>query len=198
MKTRIVGITGGIASGKSTVTQFIRKQGYQVIDADSVVHELQKKGQALYVSLVDYFGTEILDDKGDLNRPFLAQKIFASPETLEISSQLQGKIIRQELFRLKEELSQKEFLFFMDIPLLIESDYVSWFDDIILVTVSKKIQKERLMKRNGLTEEEVLKRLSSQFSTKEKKKFATFIVDNNGSILETQQQVAKILKQLTL
>ena len=115
---KIIGITGGIASGKSTVTNFLRKQGFQVVDADAVVHQLQKPGGRLFQALVQHFGQEIILENGELNRPILASLIFSNPEEREWSKQIQGEIIREELATLRDQLAQTEEIFFMDIPLL--------------------------------------------------------------------------------
>ena len=117
---KIIGITGGIASGKPTVTEFLRQKGFQVVDADAVVHQLQKPGGRLYQVLVEHFGEKILLEKGELNRPLLASLIFNNSDEREWSKQTQGKIIREELGSLRDKLAQTEDVFFMDIPLLFE------------------------------------------------------------------------------
>lgn len=194
--TKIIGITGGIASGKSTVVDEVRKHGYQVIDADQVVHELQAKGGKLYQALLDWLGDGILKLDGELDRQKLGQMIFASKEMLTKSSQIQNGIIRQELARRRDELAKSQEVFFMDIPLLIERDYVDWFDDIWLVFVDEKIQLERLVLRNHLTREEAQKRIASQMSTEAKKTFADKLLDNSGDIATLKKKVAELLAEL--
>ena len=115
---KIIGITGGIASGKSTVTNFLRQQGFQVVDADAVVHQLQKPGGRLYQVLVQHFGQKIILENGELNRPLLASLIFSNPEEREWSKRTQGEIIREELAAFRDQLAQTEAIFFMDIPLI--------------------------------------------------------------------------------
>ena len=194
--TKIIGITGGIASGKSTVVDEVRKHGYQVIDADQVVHELQAKGGKLYQALLDWLGDGILKSDGELDRQKLGQMIFASKEMLAKSSQIQNGIIRQELARRRDELAKSQEVFFMDIPLLIERDYVDWFDDIWLVFVDEKTQLERLVLRNHLTREEAQKRIASQMSTEAKKTFADKLLDNSGDIATLKKKVAELLAEL--
>ena len=162
--TKIIGITGGIASGKSTVVAEIRKHGYQVIDADQVVHELQAKGGKLYQALCNWLGTDILQENGELDRKKLGQLIFSSKDMLEKSSRLQNGIIREELARRRDELAKTQKVFFMDIPLLIEHDYMEWFDDIWLVHLDEKTQLERLVMRNHFSKEEAKKRMASNLS----------------------------------
>jgi dephospho-CoA kinase len=194
--TKIIGITGGIASGKSTVVDEVRKHGYQVIDADQVVHELQAKGGKLYQALLAWLGDGILKLDGELDRQKLGQMIFASKEMLAKSSQIQNGIIRQELARRRDELAKSQEVFFMDIPLLIERDYVDWFDDIWLVFIDEKTQLERLVLRNHLTREEAQKRIASQMSTEAKKTFADKLLDNSGDIAALKKKVAELLAEL--
>ena len=191
---KIIGITGGIASGKSTVTNFLREQGFQVVDADAVVHQLQKPGGRLYQLLVQHFGQEIILENGELNRPLLASLIFSNPEEREWSKQTQGKIIREELAALRDQLTQTETVFFMDIPLLFEQDYSAWFDETWLVYVDRDVQVERFMKRDQLSKEVAESRLATQWSLEEKKKLASHILDNNGSRDQLVTQVVKLLE----
>ena len=191
---RIIGITGGIASGKSTVTEFLRRQGYQVIDADQVVHELQEPGGRLYQALLSAFGPAILQEDGRLNRPKLGAMIFGNPELLAKSSQ--NQIIREELAHRRDLLAETEDIFFMDLPLLFELGYESWFDQIWLVDVTEETQLSRLMTRNALSQEEAEKRIAAQLSFQEKRKRADVLIDNNGSLEETRQQIRDALQKL--
>lgn len=191
---KIIGITGGIASGKSTVTNFLREKGFQVVDADTVVHQLQKPGGRLYQVLVQHFGQEIILGNGELNRPLLASLIFSNPEEREWSKQTQGEIIREELAALRDQLTQTEAIFFMDIPLLFEQDYSAWFDETWLVYVDRDVQVDRFMKRDHLSMEVAESRLAAQWSLEEKKKLASHILDNNGSRDQLVSQVVKLLE----
>jgi len=191
---KIIGITGGIASGKSTVTNFLRQKGFEVVDADALVHQLQKPGGRLYQILVEHFGEKVLLEDGELNRPLLASLIFSNSEEREWSKQTQGQIIREELGSLRDKLAQTEDVFFMDIPLLFEQDYASWFDETWLVYVRRDIQLDRLMNRDQLSKESAETRLASQWPLEEKKKFATYILDNNGSREQLLSQVVTLLE----
>ena len=191
---KIIGITGGIASGKSTVTEFLRQKGFQVVDADAVVHQLQKRGGRLYQVLVEHFGEKILLENGELNRPLLASLIFSNSEEQEWSKETQGQIIREELGSLRDKLAQTGDLFFMDIPLLFEQEYASWFDETWLVYVSRDTQLDRLMNRDQLSKESTETRLASQWPLEEKKRLASHILDNNGSREQLLSQVASLLQ----
>lgn len=194
--SKIIGITGGIASGKSTVTDFLRKAGYEVIDADQVVHELQEPGGRLYQALVAAFGEGILTAEGRLDRPKLGAMIFGSPELLEKSSQLQNAIIWEELARRRDDLAGTEQVFFMDIPLLFEQGYEGWFDQVWLVDVSRETQLKRLMARNQLSQEAAQQRLAAQLTSEERRNKTDWIIDNNGSLEATQNQINSLLQQI--
>ena len=193
---RIIGITGGIASGKSIVTEFLRQQGYQVIDADQVVHELQEPGGRLYQALLSAFGSAILREDGRLDRPKLGAMIFGNPQLLEQSSQIQNQIIREELAGRRDMLAETEDIFFMDLPLLFELQYEDWSDQIWLVDVTEETQLSRLMTRNSLSQEEAEKRIAAQLSLREKRKRADVLIDNNGSLEATRQQIRDALQKL--
>lgn len=194
---RVIGITGGIASGKSTVVEMVRQAGYPVIDADQVVHELQQKGGQLYQALVDFFGEKILLPSGDMNRPYLSQLIFSNPANREVSSRLQNQIIRSALAKARDEQLEEADLVFMDIPLLFELGYEVWFDQIWLITVSPETQLQRLMTRGSYTEAEAMQRIMSQMSLADKELLADVVIDNDGSLSATQIQVSSLLAGLS-
>ena len=195
---KIIGITGGIASGKSTVTEFLRQKGFQVVDADAVVHQLQKPGGRLFQVLVEHFGEKVLLENGELNRPLLASLIFSNPEEQEWSKRTQGEIIREELAALRNQFAQTEALFFMDIPLLFEQDYASWFDETWLIYVNREIQLERLMKRDQISKEAAESRLNSQWPLERKISLASHSLDNNGNQEQLIAQVVQLLEGMCL
>lgn len=195
---KIIGITGGIASGKSTVTEFLRQKGFQVVDADAVVHQLQKPGGRLYQVLVEHFGEKILLENGELNRPLLGSLIFSNPEEQEWSKITQGEIIREELAALRNHLAQTEALFFMDIPLLFEQNYASWFDETWLVYVNRDVQLERLMKRDQISKEAAESRLNSQWPLERKISLASHSLDNNGNQEQLIAQVVQLFEEMCL
>ena len=195
---KIIGITGGIASGKSTVTEFLRQKGFQVVDADAVVHQLQKPGGRLYQVLVEHFVGKVLLENGELNRPLLASLIFSNPEEQEWSKRTQGEIIREELAALRNQFAQTEALFFMDIPLLFEQDYASWFDETWLVYVNRDVQLERLMKRDQISKEAAESRLNSQWPLERKISLASHSLDNNGNQEQLIAQVVQLLEEMCL
>ena len=191
---KIIGITGGIASGKSTVTNFLRQKGFQVVDADAVVHQLQKPDGRLFEALVQHFGQEIILENGELNRPLLASLIFSNPDEREWSRITQGEIIREELATLRDQLAQTGEIFFMDIPLLFEQDYSVWFDETWLVYVDRDIQVERLMRRDRLSKDEAESRLTAQWPLENKKDLTSHVLDNNGNQDQLLTQVRILLE----
>ena len=195
---KIIGITGGIASGKSTVTEFLRQKGFEVVDADAVVHQLQKPGGRLYQIIVEHFGDKVLLESGELNRPLLASLIFSNPKEQEWSERIQGEIIREELAALRNQLDQTEALFFMDIPLLFEQNYASWFDETWLVYVNRDVQLERLMKRDQISKEAAESRLNSQWPLERKMVLASHSLDNNGTQKQLITQVVHLLEEMRL
>ena len=195
---KIIGITGGIASGKSTVTEFLRHKGFKVVDADALVHQLQKPGGRLFQILVEHFGEKILLENGELNRHLLASLIFSNPEEQEWSKRTQGEIIREELAALRNQLTQTEALFFMDIPLLFEQNYASWFDETWLVYVNRDCQLERLMKRDQISKEAAESRLNSQWPLERKISLASRSLDNNGNQEQLIAQVVHLLEGMCL
>ena len=195
---KIIGITGGIASGKSTVTNFLRHKGFKVVDADALVHQLQKPGGRLYQILVEHFGEKILLENGELNRPILASLIFSNPEEQEWSKRTQGEIIREELAALRNQLTRTEALFFMDIPLLFEQEYASWFDETWLVYVNRDVQLDRLMKRDQISKEAAESRLNSQWPLERKISLASHSLDNNGNQEQLIDQVVQLLDEMCL
>ncbi len=192
---KIIGITGGISSGKSTVTNFLRQRGFQVVDADALVHQLQDPSGRLYNILVEHFGNQVVLKNGQLNRPLLASLIFSNPKEQEWSKETQGQVILEELASLRNRLAKTEKLFFMDIPLLFEQGYESWFDETWLVYVDRDTQIERLMKRDSLTIEAAEVILASQWPLDKKKKLATHIIDNSGSLDQLLSQIISLLER---
>ena len=193
---RIIGLTGGIASGKSTVTSYLKEKGYPVIDADRVVRDLQAPGGALYRVLVDHFGREILDASGELDRVVLGQRIFSNPSERDWSNRVQGQLIREALAKARDRQATQSGLFFMDIPLLIEQGYEGWFEAVWLIAVSKETQLKRLMERNHLSELQAKERIAAQMPLDEKRAHADLVLDNNGDLTALYARLDAALKQL--
>lgn len=194
---RVIGLTGGIATGKSTVSNYLLSLGVPVIDADLISREVVEPGTPGLEKLVQTFGAELLNPQGQLNRPVLAQKLFDNEEVRKQVNQLLHPIIYERMFeRVARYHSNGETLVVLDIPLLFETIATDRFDSIWLVYIPEKIQLERLKKRDQLSQEAAQARMASQLSIEEKKKLADVIINNSGSIEETREQVQMLLKSI--
>lgn len=187
-----VAITGGIACGKSTVSNYLIKKGYKVVDADKIGHniltdELVKK------ELVDNFSQEILENN-IINRKKLANIVFSDENKLTKLNEIMHPIIKNKIIASLNE--EKRQLIFLDIALLFESNFTNLVDKIIVIYIDKETQINRLMSRNNFSKEEAEKRIASQMSSEEKIMLADYIIDNSRSKEETYVQIDKILKNL--
>lgn len=193
--TKVLGITGGIATGKSTVVAF-KKAGYPIVDGDVIAREIVAKGQPALAAIVETFGPEIVLTTGELDRKKLGQLIFSSSQKRELLNETLKPFLRKEILRQIEEAKKKAAsLIIVDIPLLYEAHYEAIMDQVAVVYVPEKIQKERLMARNHLTEEEAQQRIASQWPIETKKERADIVFDNQGTREETEQQVKKWLEK---
>lgn len=192
---KILGLTGGIASGKTTVSNYFKKLKVDVVDADEIAHEIVRAGQPVVGEIAAYFGEEILLENGEINRERLGKIVFESDEKREKLNQIVQKKIRKKIKEERDKLLDKE-LIVLDIPLLYEQSYEDLVDQVMVVSVKETAQKKRLMDRNSqLTEEDAMNRIASQMSLKEKVRKADIVIDNNGSIENTMEQVRDWLKE---
>lgn len=194
----LVGLTGSIATGKSTVSEMFRRKGAEIIDADQIAREVVEPGTEGLERIAREFGPGILDDEGKLNRERLGARIFHNPAEREKLNRLLHPLIVDSM-RDKTEKIKKEKdpdLLIWDVPLLIEGNLTHWVEAVILVYTPKEIQLERLMKRNALSREEAEKRILAQMDIEEKKKHADYVIDNRGTLSETERQVDQLWKQL--
>lgn len=189
--TILLGLTGGIASGKSTVSNYFKKLNIPVVDADQVAREVMRVGQPVVQDIGEEFGKEYLLESGEIDRPRLGKTIFTYPEKRHrLNEIVQGEIRKQLKIRTQELLAKEPPLIVMDIPLLYEGKYDEKFDAVMVVYVDEMTQKERLMRRNPhLTEKDALNRIKSQMPIAEKAERADILIDNNGSIEQTIAQV---------
>lgn len=190
----IIGITGGIASGKSTVSSYLIRRGYSVVDADQVARQVVTPGTSGLKKIVKVFGSQILMSDGQLNRQKLGQVVFNSPDQLQILNKILQPLIRQEIIRQLTALQRADHqLIFLDAPLLFEQHYDALCDLVMVVVTSPAIQLKRLMKRNQLTMEQAEARIKSQMPLAIKKALADLVIDNNSTVARTEQQVQQWL-----
>lgn len=190
-----IGLTGGIASGKSTVSNWLKAHRYPLIDADQIAREVVAPGEQGLSAIAGAFGRDVLLENGTLNREALGKLVFNNEDKRRKLNGILHPLIRK---RMKARLRQLEEsgarTVFLDIPLLFEGSLDQWADKTIVVYVSRDNQLRRLMSRNHLTETAALARIGSQMSLEDKKKRADAVIDNNGTIEETERQIESFLK----
>ena len=189
----IIGITGSIACGKSTVSNYLKSKGYIVIDADKIGHEALDDD---YVKekLILAFGNEILEDN-KINRQKLGELVFGNSSNLNVLNNIIHPEIRKKILEKIDKNNDKE-LIFIDVALLFEAKFDDLVDKIIVVYVDKNTQLTRLMKRNSISKKEALSRIVSQMSPIEKAKLGDYTVNNNLDVINTYEQVDKVLSEL--
>lgn len=193
----ILGLTGVIASGKSTVSALLVSKGARLVDADVIAREIMLPGHKALAAAVCQFGSGILLPDGTLNRAKLAEIVFGNPKALQTLNNLTHPAIRQEIQERMSRFEQEE-LVVVDIPLLFESEYESLFQKIVVVYVPREIQISRLIERNGLSYEQAEARLNAQMDIELKRNKANYIIDNSGDLTHTMQQVADLWDRLGL
>ncbi|GAB6099257.1 dephospho-CoA kinase [Halanaerocella petrolearia] len=186
-----IGLTGGIASGKSTVAQLLSELGVEVLDADKIAHQLMEPGTEVWELIVEEFGKDILLSSNEIDRKKLGDIIFNNNYAKEKLDEITHPFIIAEIKNRLEELRVEE-LVVVEVPLLIEANMMELFDEIWLVYVPQKIQVERLMARGDLDQEEALARIKSQMPLEDKKDYADRIIDNSGNQLEIKKRVKQI------
>jgi dephospho-CoA kinase len=193
-----VGLTGGIASGKSTVSEAFARLGAKVLDADEVAREVVLPGKPAWTKLRHTFGSEFFHPDGRLNRSKLRRLVFANPEERSrLNAIVHPEVMREIDFRFEQLTSSAEHaVVLVDVPLLIEVGVAHRFDKVVVVYANESVQVMRLMQRDGLSREEARQALSVQIDLREKAKKADFVIDNSGTPEETQAQVEKVWQEL--
>lgn len=192
--TLVVGLTGGIASGKSTVANMIKEMGIEVIDADIEARKAVEIGEVAYEQIITYFGEAILNDDHTINRSQLGEIIFNDSAKRQKLNEIVHPDVRRRMNEKKEAaISRGDQVVVLDIPLLFESGLKHMVDVVLLVYVEKDVQLQRLMERNQLTMEEALARIQSQMPIEDKRKLADKVIYNNGSIDNTKKQLIELL-----
>ena len=191
---KVIGITGGIASGKSFVSSVVKKAGYSVIDADLISKELSQKNGSVYNAIVRTFGESYLDENKEIDRQKLGSLIFNDKQAKGLLNSISHPLIIEEMERqIKESNSD---LVFIDVPLLYESGLQNMFDKIICVYLPRRLQIERLMNRDNISYEYAVKKIESQKNLEEKKKLADFIINSSESFDSVEENVIELIKKL--
>ncbi|MFC4737526.1 dephospho-CoA kinase [Bacillus daqingensis] len=191
-----LGLTGSIATGKSTAAGFFREEGCPVIDADVIAREVVQPGAPALQEIESAFGSSVIAGDGTLDREKLGTIIFNDPQKREQLNAMVHPAIREKMKEQAEEAEASHPIVVLDIPLLFENELFYLVDQTAVVYVPEQVQKERLMKRNNYSEEEALSRMDSQLSIEEKKQRADFVILNTGPEEETSRQVKKLVEAL--
>ncbi len=200
INSKVIAITGGIGSGKTTVSAIIRDSGYIVLDTDAMAKDLMGSNDELKESLQREFGEEIYE-KGSLNREFLASIVFGSEkdseEKLDKLNQIVHPFVIEEMYNRCEELAEEgEDLIFIESALIYEAGLEDGFDYVVVVDASEELCLERVMKRSSMSSEQIKNRIDSQFSVEHKKSQADFVIDNSGSLEKLRSSVEFVLSVL--
>ena len=203
--TCILGLSGGIGSGKSTVTRILDELGATTIDADAIVHEQQAAGQPMLKEIAAAFGDEVIAEDGNLDREALGAIVFRDEKArTRLGSIVHPPVIAEMMQRAKKAVEAEDPLVVLDIPLLFEgrangrgSGALMNFDETLCVWVSRDVQIERTMARDGCTLEEAERRIAAQLPIDEKREMADHVIDNSGTLEETRAQVAALVVRLT-
>jgi dephospho-CoA kinase len=194
----IVGLTGGVASGKTAVSQVLKEEGAYIIDADQIARELVQPHKPAWNELIRAFGKGILQKDGSIHRKKLADKVFADPKQRKLLNQILHPRIKEEMDRRTKEIGQRdpEAIVVIDAPLIVELEDHREMDKLIVVTTTQTQQIDRLKDRDGAKLEEALRIISSQMPLEEKVKLADFVIRNEGSLEETKKRAREVFKEL--
>jgi dephospho-CoA kinase len=195
-----VGLTGNVASGKSSAALFFAGLGAHVIDADRVAHLLLKSGTPVYRNIVDAFGEQILKSAGEIDRRILGRIVFSDADKRLLLNSLIHPAVETDILRRIGELEQSgsRGIIIVDAALMIETGGYKMYHRIIVVTCDPALQVSRLITRDGLTEEEARARIASQMPTEEKLKLANYAIETSGTLEHTREQVEAIYRELLI
>ncbi|MDH5559327.1 MAG: dephospho-CoA kinase [Deltaproteobacteria bacterium] len=195
---RLIGLTGSMGSGKSTVAGMLKKLGADVVDSDQLAREVVCPGERAYREIIGYFGDGLLQPDGTINRKKLAQIVFQNEDALAFLNEKTHRdigILKTRLFKELYTRNQDCVIVYV-VPLLFEKKMQNEFQKTILVRIDKKLQLDRLVKQRGFSEEEVLARLRHQMPQEEKMSLADLLIDNNGTLEETGKTVSEIFPEI--
>ncbi|TYV21169.1 dephospho-CoA kinase [Listeria monocytogenes] len=193
---KTIGLTGSVATGKSTVSNMIQQAGIPLVDADIAARKVVEPGTEGLKEIVAYFGEEILLADGTLDRAKLGEIIFKDKEKREKLNEITHPRVKDYMLEARERFFRAgEELVFFDIPLLFESHLESLVDQIVVVWTTPETELKRLMERNNLTKEDALRRIESQMGIDEKARKADFFIDNNEALEKTQKQVYTFIER---
>lgn len=196
--TKVIGLTGGIASGKSTISNIFKEVGWPVIDADQTARQVVMPGSLGLAQIVSRFGSQVLQPNGTLDRAALGSMVFDDPQNLSDLDQIEHPLIMAAIDKQLAGLKKQGLpVVVLDVPLLFETGMDQECDLTVLAVVDRKTQLERLMKRDHCSKAAALKRINAQMPLEEKMRRADVTIDNNGSLAQTRLQVAKLVERVS-
>ena len=197
-KPILIGLTGGIASGKSTVIQYLRYQGYPVIDADKLGHKVLEPSNPGYSKVVEKFGASILNKDKSVNRLILGGIVFSDPSKLQALNEISHPLIAELVIKEFESIVSDDSngIVFLEAALLIEANWYNMCQQIWVINLEVSEERRRLQKRDDLSESEARSRLESQLNIKERLAYADVVLDNNGSRKDLLSQTQQALEGL--
>lgn len=194
---RIIGLTGGIACGKSTVANMFRDHGIPVIDADAIARLVVEPSQPAFLEIRREFGETVIDPNGQLDRKRLGERVFRDPEARKrLETITHPRILEEAQKRMRALAAQNHELGIYEAALLVETGSYAALDGLVVVTATKSQQIARLLARDGFSEAEAKERIAAQLPLEEKTRIADYIVDNSGDLRATRQQVDAVVAQL--
>lgn len=195
-RSMVIGLTGGIATGKSTVAAMFKDLGANVVDADAIVHQMLRKGEVVWQAVVDEFGNQILLPDNEIDRRRLGDIVFNDPTKRARLEAVVHPPVIEYLSKLADQFRAAETgVLILEIPLLVELSLQSLVDKVLVVTAEQETQVRRLINRYGIDAEQALIRIRSQMSLSEKSKFADWIISTEGTLQSTREQVSSVWDQ---
>lgn len=186
-----VALTGGIGSGKSTVSARLAELGASIIDADGVARDLQRSGGAAFEAMVGHFGAGIVGDDGELDRPSVAALVFNDKEALATLNNLVGPLIRTEIRRRATELADTDGVVILDIPLLAEGRHVYGNSAAVVIDIPTETAVARLVEFRGMNQDDAEARIRNQASREDRLALADFVIDNSGTPDELESEISR-------
>jgi len=195
---KVIGLTGGIASGKSTISELLKEKGAVIIDADKIAKSVMQPGKEAWREVINFFGEKILKDDGDIDRKKLGDIVFHDESLLEVLNKITHPKIKKEIInQLNYYKDKKVDVVVLDAPLLLEIGLDVMVDEVWLVVVDEETQIKRLLEREpGMTFQQAVERIKAQMPLSEKMKYTHRIIDNNGSIEDTKKQLLNLWREI--
>ena len=195
--TLVLGLSGGIATGKSTADKFFEEKNIPIVDCDEIAHNIMNVNKPAWKDIKEVFGEKYLNEDQTINRKKLGKLVFNDPTKMKILNEITHPRIFQEMeSQIAQYKSEGYSLIIVDAPVLFESHSEKYYDKTLVISLPQDLQIKRLMARNNLTKEEALSRINSQMSLKEKEARATYVIENTGSVEDLYKKLNELLTKI--